>query len=241
MKHIPNIITCLNLFSGCLACVMASQGSFLGAFIFIIIAAIFDFLDGFAARMLKAYSDIGKELDSLADVVSFGLAPGLLVFTFLQQTEISFPIGIKLSFLAFLIPVFSALRLAKFNLDSRQTTSFIGLPVPANALFWSALIPAIRYYSSGKELLFSVCVFALILLFCFLMISEIPMFSLKFKNYGWKGNEQRYILIIATILTILLFHLFGVFLLLGISLSICIYILLSIFCKSSTHTIFKGS
>ncbi len=229
MKNIPNTITCLNLFSGCLACIMATQGSFTGAFIFIVIAAVFDFLDGFAARLLKAYSDIGKELDSLADVVSFGVAPGLLVFTFLQEAVHHMNFGNSIPFLAFLIPVFSAVRLARFNIDTRQKSTFLGLPVPANALFWGALIPAIHplFLESGENriILFAGGITILIFLFSFLMVSELPMFSLKFQHYKWAGNELQYTLLILCLLFITFFKLSGV------CLSICTYILLSVFGK----------
>lgn len=239
LKHIPNTITCLNLFSGSLACVMAIEGNFIGAFIFIVFGAFFDFLDGFAARLLKAYSDMGKELDSLADVVSFGLAPGLLVFSFLQKTVEASSIGYSLQFLGFLLPIFAAVRLAKFNIDTRQTNSFLGLPVPANALFWGALIPTLNaqifghelnIFSnivrkiegfSGNEMAICIVIIALVIVFCLLMVSELPMFSLKFKNYAWRGNELPYSLIILTILFIAFFHL------IGISLAIVTYILMS--------------
>ena len=121
-KHIPNFITCLNLFSGCVAVYLAFNGHHEGAFIAIMLSAVFDFFDGFASRLLKAYSPMGKELDSLADMISFGLAPGAIVFSLLSTTGV----GEYLPFVAFLIPIFSGLRLAKFNIDDRQTSSFIG-------------------------------------------------------------------------------------------------------------------
>ena len=241
MKSIPNMITCLNLFSGSLACVLAIEQNYTGALIFIIFAAIFDFLDGFAARLLKAFSPIGKELDSLADVVSFGLAPGLLIFSFLQKLEEMAGIGIGLHFVGFLIPIFAALRLAKFNIDTRQTDSFLGLPVPSNALFWGALIPTLDYRFLGRDLSLKfadfhtpiiddalgagwglmILVIGFVVIFSLLMVSELPMFSLKFKSYGWKGNEMPYVLIILTVLLVYFFHLFG------ISLCILAYILMS--------------
>jgi CDP-diacylglycerol--serine O-phosphatidyltransferase len=135
-KHIPNFITTLNLFSGCVAVYLAFEGNYQGAFVAILLSAVFDFFDGFAARLLKAYSPMGKELDSLADVVSFGVAPGAMVFSLLATAGMNE----WLPFIGFLIPVFSGLRLAKFNIDDRQTSSFIGLPVPANAIFWAGLI-----------------------------------------------------------------------------------------------------
>jgi len=151
-KHIPNILTCLNIVSGCIAVVAALlYGSLEMAACWIIIGAVFDFSDGFAARMLKAYSPIGKDLDSLADVVTFGVAPGVIVFRLLFEiTYVGVP-GLAsnsyqyLPYVAFVIPVFSALRLAKFNIDDRQTTSFIGLPVPAHALFWASIMRVSAY------------------------------------------------------------------------------------------------
>ena len=138
-KYVPNTITCFNLVSGCAASVAALEGNLLLAALLVILAAVFDFFDGFAARLMHAYSPIGKDLDSLADVVSFGVAPGMVVYWVLTQLAPSLPFGPANEFVpywAFIIPAFSALRLAKFNIDERQTTSFIGLPVPAHALFW---------------------------------------------------------------------------------------------------------
>lgn len=197
-KHIPNTITCLNLFSGCLACLAAFNGQFELSAFYIGLAAIFDFLDGFLARILKAYSPLGKELDSLADLVSFGLAPGLLIFTFYQLVSIPAflsPVAWLFPYTGFLIPIFSALRLAKFNIDTRQTTSFIGLPVPANALFWIGLI----FYIIENNNINAIVLTILILIFCYLLVSEIPMFSLKIKDLSWKNNKMRYILIVSTI------------------------------------------
>ena len=143
IRNIPNTLTCLNLLSGCLACAAAFAGDYVQAFAFIVVGAAFDFFDGLAARALHVYSVIGKDLDSLADDVTFGVAPGAMVFMLLREMTVhAQPGGLEawLPYVAFAIPVFSGLRLAKFNNDARQTTSFIGLPVPANALFWGALI-----------------------------------------------------------------------------------------------------
>jgi len=190
-KHIPNFITCLNLFSGCLATLLAFKGNYSGAFIAILVAAVFDFLDGFAARMLKAYSPMGKELDSLADIISFGLAPGIIVFSLLTEANVNE----WLPYMAFLIPVFSGLRLAKFNIDDRQTTSFIGLPVPANAIFWAGLV-----YSFSPFLLSNIWVLLILIgLFCYFLISEIPMFALKVNSLKWKANQLQYIFLIMSI------------------------------------------
>jgi CDP-diacylglycerol--serine O-phosphatidyltransferase len=230
MKHIPNIITCLNLFAGCLSCVMALNGNYEGAFYFVVLAAIFDFFDGFCARLLKAFSPIGADLDSLADVVSFGLAPGFVVYSFLTTATIGYSIGTEIAYFAFLIPIFSALRLAKFNIDTRQTTSFLGLPVPANGLFWTALIPSIVPFLENNEILFSGLIVAFIIVFCLLMVSEIPMFSLKFKNFNWEGNEWSFFLIIFSTLFIMVF-LFSRTPLLSVSLIIITYIIMSLIKK----------
>ena len=222
MKNLPNIVTCLNLYSGCLACVMALvYNNYTGAFLFIFLAACFDFLDGFVARLLKAYSPLGAQLDSLADVVSFGLAPGFIVYSFLSTASVSVPYSTNIKLLAFLIPIFAALRLAKFNIDSRQKSSFLGLPVPANGLFWATLIPSIPLLN-GNHIFYTFFVIGFIIIFCLLMVSELPMFSLKFTHYKWNGNEYPYIMILIALLLIVFFHL------LGICLSIILYIFLSL-------------
>jgi CDP-diacylglycerol---serine O-phosphatidyltransferase len=220
-KHIPNTITCLNLFAGCIAVVFAFQGNYMTAALFIGLAAIFDFLDGFAARLLKAYSAIGKELDSLADVISFGVAPGAIVYHFiLAQTHITGSSSL-LAWSGFLIPVFSALRLAKFNLDERQTSSFIGLPTPANALFWAFGIG--NAFDFFLDYTFDPILVAIgVAVFCWLLVSNIPMFSLKFKSFGWKGNRLRYYFLTGCIILITVLGLSG------ISACIVWYILLSI-------------
>lgn len=195
-KHIPNAITCCNLFSGCVACVMAFKGDFHLAMAFIVIGAVFDFFDGMVARLLGVSSPMGVQIDSLADDITFGLAPAMVVFSFMQ-TKLAYPLclGNALPYVAFLIAVFSAYRLAKFNIDTRQTSTFIGLPTPANALFWSSLI------AGGGEWLSSlsagwVLLVVLIALFSYFLVSEIPMFSMKFKNFTWKSNSIRYIFLI---------------------------------------------
>ena len=198
-KYIPNFITTLNLFSGCVAVYLAFKGNYQGAFIAILLSAVFDFLDGFAARLLKAYSSMGKELDSLADMISFGLAPGAMVFSLLSIAGINE----WLPFLGFLIPVFSGLRLAKFNIDDRQTSTFIGLPVPANAIFWAGLILSFSDFLKTSLFIF---VF-LIALFCYFLVSEIPMFSLKFKNVKWKENQLQFIFLLVCLVLIALLQL----------------------------------
>jgi CDP-diacylglycerol--serine O-phosphatidyltransferase len=213
-KHIPNFITSLNLFAGCIGVWLAFQGNYQGAFIAILISAVFDFLDGFAARLLKAYSPMGKELDSLADVVSFGVVPGAIVFSLLSEIALHE----WLPFLAFIIPVFSALRLAKFNVDERQTSSFIGLPTPANAIFWGGLV-----FSFSGFLLTNVWVLiGLALVFSYLLVAGLPMFALKFKNTAWKKNRIQYIFLIGCVIILAIFQLKA------FSILIAWYILLSI-------------
>jgi CDP-diacylglycerol--serine O-phosphatidyltransferase len=194
--------------------------NYTGALVFILIASVMDFLDGFAARLLGAYSKLGAELDSLADIVSFGLAPACIVFSFLTSIEGHASLLVGLPFFAFLLPIFAALRLAKFNIDTRQTSSFLGLPVPANALFWASFIPAIAH-SNLTNFHSQVIMITLISFFCFLMVSELPMFSLKFKTYKWKENRWPYGLILSAILLLILFKLNG------ICLIVCMYIFLS--------------
>lgn len=213
-KHIPNFITSLNLFSGCMAVYYGFQSNYELVLLFVIIAAVFDFADGLAARLLNAYSPMGKELDSLADVVSFGVAPGVLVLNMLQQSDLPQ----WMAFGGFIIPVFSALRLAKFNVDDRQTTSFIGLPTPANALFWVGLgfsFPAFLIANSLYLLVLTV-------IFSGLLVSELPMFSLKFKTLKWHENLIQYIFLAISLVLIVLFKASA------LALIIAWYILMSI-------------
>ncbi len=224
-KYIPNTITCLNLVSGCIASVMAFEGNLLFALLWIVAAAVFDFFDGLAARALKAYSPMGKELDSLADVVSFGVAPGMILFTSLRIWASSSSAGCLseyIPYLAFVVPAFSGLRLAKFNIDERQTTSFIGLPVPAHALLWSSAAYSLQEWLLSGQTWVAVVMIAAFCATSYLLVSEVPMFSLKIKSLSWKGNELRYILIIASALLIISFGF------IGISGAILLYILLSV-------------
>ncbi len=200
-KHIPNSITCCNLFSGCIACTMAFEGSFVWALAFIVLGAVFDFFDGMAARLLHVSSPMGVEMDSLADDVTFGFAPAAMVFNFMQQLAYPVylePIAWMLPYAAFFIAVFSALRLAKFNIDTRQTTSFIGLPTPANALFWASLVAGAGDWVLGLNAGWFFML-ALISLTSYLLVSEIKMFSLKFKRIAWRANRRRYIFLIVAL------------------------------------------
>ena len=199
-KHIPNTITCCNLVSGCIATTFAFAGNPKMAMFWIIMGAVFDFFDGMVARLLKVSSPIGKELDSLADDVTFGVAPSAIVFSELFTLQYPVLQGLQtyIPYCAFLIAAFSALRLAKFNLDDRQTTSFIGLPTPANALFWGSFIIGghtfIESFKWGVPL-----ILIMICLSCYLLVAEFPMFALKFKKWSWKGNEVKYIFILSCI------------------------------------------
>ncbi|QMU30191.1 CDP-diacylglycerol--serine O-phosphatidyltransferase [Adhaeribacter radiodurans] len=202
-KLIPNTITCLNLFTGCVAIFAAFQDSLAFAAYLVYLAAIFDFLDGMIARLLHAYSEIGKQLDSLADMVSFGVLPGVIMFKLMQKAIRSSESASLLTmelfpFFAFLIIIFSALRLAKFNIDSRQTTSFIGVPTPANTLLISSL-PLILdndLFNLHYFILNPVTLSVLTLIMSYLMVAEIPLFALKFKNFTWKDNSIRFIFLI---------------------------------------------
>lgn len=222
VKNISNSITCLNLLSGCFACIFAFQGQYDWVALCIGLSALFDFLDGMAARLLHAYSPLGKELDSLADLISFGLAPGLMVMHLMAYNSTFHGMAEYQSWWALsalLIPVFSALRLAKFNIDTRQTTSFIGLPVPANALFWIGICQAVLRMESP------VCgyaIVALVIIFSLLLVSEIPMFSLKFKNLKWKENYLRYLIIAVAAICLIFFGLAG------LAATIGLYIVLSL-------------
>ena len=219
-KHIPNTITCCNLVSGCIATYYAFQSNYLMALLFIIIGAVFDFFDGMTARLLHVSSPIGKELDSLADDITFGFAPSAIVFSFLNSFHIHLPF---VPFLAFVMAAFSALRLAKFNLDERQALGFIGLPTPANALFWGSLIVGLN--DSSLFTLHSSLSYLILLgtfISSYLLVSEIPMFALKFKTWGWKGNEVKYIFLLTCIPLLLLLDT------LGIAAIIAWYVVLSV-------------
>ena len=222
-KHIPNTITCCNLVSGCIATYYAFQSNYLMALLFIIIGAVFDFFDGMTARLLHVSSPIGKELDSLADDITFGFAPSAIVFSYLCSFHIHL---LFIPFLAFVMAAFSALRLAKFNLDERQALGFIGLPTPANALFWGSLIVGLN--DSSLFTLHSSLPYLILLgtfISSYLLISEIPMFALKFKTWGWKGNEVKYIFLLTCIPLLLLLGT------LGIAAIIAWYVVLSVITK----------
>lgn len=193
-RNIPNIITCCNLICGCIATLHAFHHHFGTAFFFILLGATFDFFDGFTARLLKVSGPLGVELDSLADCVTFGVAPSAMIYVLF--TEVPYPALIYsqpwfdyLPFTAFLLAAFSAFRLAKFNIDDRQHTGFLGMPTPACAIFWGALATGCEDFLCSPRFN-APFLLAFMLLFCFLLVSEVPMFALKFKGYGIHNREN---------------------------------------------------
>lgn len=203
IKHLPNTLTCGNLFCGCLAVFHAVEGNFTSVAGLVFIALILDFLDGFVARLLRVQSAIGKELDSLADMVTFGVVPGIAMVQMLRGAGIPQPFA----YFGLLLTVFSALRLAKFNTDTRQTTSFIGLPTPANAVFILSL-PFIILQKDFQASIIgsSYMLIAITIVFSLLMVSEIAMFSLKFKRFSWSDNKIQFIFIGISITLLLIFR-----------------------------------
>lgn len=202
-RHIPNTLTCCNLICGCFATGAALYGNYHWALHMIVLGAVFDFFDGMVARALGVSSPIGKELDSLADVVTFGVAPSSILFYLFNEVHypdlnfefVSFDLARFLPYTAFLMAAFSALRLAKFNIDERQHQQFIGLPTPANALFWGSLV--VGEHAFLVSLKFNaVFLFLFMLLFCMLLVCEVPMLALKFKNLSWADNKERYIFLV---------------------------------------------
>jgi CDP-diacylglycerol--serine O-phosphatidyltransferase len=205
-KHVPNAITCCNLFSGCVGVVFAFSDNLIFAAYAIFLAAIFDFFDGFASRVLQSFSGIGKDLDSLADLVSFGLLPSVILYEmFLISPQIP-GVSVVLNFLPFILVVFSALRLAKFNNDVRQSENFIGLPTPANAIL-IASFPFIlnRHPILAPYILNPYGLSCFVLIMCALLVAEIPLMSLKFKNRDFQKNIYRYLLLLFSAILILFF------------------------------------
>lgn len=211
IRHLPNTLTCGNLLCGCIGIVAVFHDNSVLAAYLIGLAAVLDFLDGFLARLLKAYSSIGKELDSLADCVTFGVLPAVIVFdlfrrSFPYTTLVAPPIPV-LCYLAFLIAIFSALRLAKFNVDTRQTNSFIGVPTPANAILVGSL-PLIMdsVYFASILILNQTFLIGLTLVMSYLLVAEFELFALKFKHYGWSGNQIKYIFLILSVVLLAWLH-----------------------------------
>lgn len=221
-RHIPNIITACNLICGCIATWAAFSGSFTHvdmqkvaylpgakfAFLFIILGAVFDFFDGLVARKLGVSGPLGIQLDSLADVITFGLAPGALIFSLFSRVYypqmIYEPLWFKIMpFTAFLLPAFAAFRLAKFNIDTRQQDGFIGLPTPASAIFWASFICGCSGFLTSHRFN-ALYLFALLLIFCYFMVSDIPMFKLKFHDMNWQteGNPVKFVFIAIAIIAL---------------------------------------
>jgi CDP-diacylglycerol--serine O-phosphatidyltransferase len=190
-RLIPNALTCANLLSGCVGIVFAFKGRLDVAAYAVLVSGIFDFFDGFSARLLNVKSLIGKELDSLADMVSFGFLPGVVMYQLLEQSDYSSPF---LPFTGFLITIFSALRLAKFNLDTRQTEDFIGLNTPMNTLF----IVSLPFIQKDYPALINstILLVAVTVLMCWLLVCEIKIFSLKFGSIKWIHNKTKFVFLI---------------------------------------------
>ena len=228
-NNIPNAITSLNLLFGCMACIAAFKcfdpacGGLKGyelAFILIALSAVADFFDGLVARLLHAVSGIGKELDSLADLVSFGLAPALILYNMMLGQGAG-----HWALVALLLPVFGALRLARFNVDTNQATTFTGLPIPANAIFW---IGFTAWYAMHPVLLWLVVIIIVVL--AYLMVCNLRMFSLKMHNLSsLKQNWAQYLQVVATVAFVVLLGLPG------LAAAIALYVLLS----SYKNTIIK--
>ena len=232
-RHIPNAITCCNLLSGCLSILFLGCNMPVKAALMIFVAAIFDFFDGFAARLLNAHSPIGADLDSLSDVVSFGVAPGFIMYWLMIKTISNpiVPVGPfeLLTFIAFLLPVFSAIRLAKFNIDDTQKTSFRGIPAPGMAIFVASLPLALAQvgHLSDGSLRLGYCI-GIVLVFSFMMVCNLRFFSFKMKNLKWKGNEVRFIFIALAVIS------FAIFRFVALPFIMIAYILLSIFFEGKT-------
>ena len=232
MKHIPNLFTLINLFFGCIAIIYILQNGIIVASdesgatqwlqipekiwlgsLFIGLAAVVDFLDGFVARLFKATSPLGKQLDSLADLVSFGVAPGLIVYQFLRVSYSGEPNGIEVSVLwllpALIIPCAAAWRLGKFNLDDSQQYGFKGVPTPAAGIL-IASFPLIYWYSKSADAVDLMrnkwTWYAIIALISYLMVSSLPLMALKFKNFSVKSNLPKLILLLAAIIAGILLH-----------------------------------
>lgn len=220
LKHLPNAMTCGNLLCGCIGLVMAFRGHLETASWLIGLAAVLDFGDGFVARLVKVSGPFGKELDSLADVVTFGVLPATIVFQLAWFQGLG-----TISYGAFLIAILAALRLANFNIDTRQSDSFIGLPVPANTLLIAAFPLIERYQPQFDAIWKNDMALGMMVAFSLMMVSEVPLFALKFKSFGWAENRIKFSFLIASLLLLLVLHFAA------IPLIILLYILLSLFSK----------
>ncbi len=226
-KHVPNTITLLNLFCGCIAVVFVSENKFEMAFLFVALGIFLDFFDGFFARLFKVSGDLGLQLDSLADMVTSGVVPGYVMYKLFLNIQYDNEIYALMPYLGFIVTLGSCYRLAKFNIDTRQTDSFIGLPTPANALFILSLPLVLQHYSDSSlivlEILTNKWILLLITLFsAYILNAEIPLFSLKIKKFNFKDNALQIIfLAISVFLLVFLQYL-------GVTLIIIFYVLLSV-------------
>ena len=223
--HIPNLITLLNLFSGCIALVYASEANFEMAFFFVCLGIFFDFFDGFFARLFNVSSPLGLQLDSLADMVTSGVVPGFVMFNMLTNSVNSDPSLIYLPYLGFIITLGSCYRLANFNIDTRQTDSFIGLPTPANAIFILSLPLILKNTDSLilLELLTNCWVLIILtLVSAFILNAEIPLFALKIKKFNFKDNVLQIVFLLVSLLLLIVFGFSGV------ALIIVFYVMLSV-------------
>jgi len=245
-KHLPNILTLLNLLSGTIAVFFAVKEQMVIAALFVFVGILFDFADGFVARLLNVQGELGKQLDSLADVVTSGLVPGIVMFQLILSSvsnknwavdgysiiELSlndyFSVVYITSMIGLLFTLAAAYRLAKFNIDARQTSSFIGLPTPAASLVVLSL-PLIMQYSSNEVVVHLIqntwFLIGLTLLLCYLMNAEIPLFSLKFKDYKWKNNKVKFVFVLVTLILVVALQF------IAIPLVIIWYVLLSMLTK----------
>lgn len=218
-RHIPNALTSGNLLCGCAGIICAFTNPDIPTAWFVWAACVFDFLDGFSARILKVASPIGKELDSLADVVSFGVLPGICMRNYLVNAGAG-----QWAWLGLSLTVFAALRLAKFNIDTKQSDSFIGVPTPAHALFICGIPSLAQLLPAGW--VGQIPLMGITILFSWLMVAPVPLFALKFKNFKWSANKIRFTFLLISVLLLLFFKAGGV------PLSILVYILISLVFKS---------
>jgi CDP-diacylglycerol--serine O-phosphatidyltransferase len=236
LKHFPNAITCGNLFCGCAAIVSAFNGNLVLSAYLVGIAAILDFFDGFVARILKVGGELGKQLDSLADMVTFGVVPGVVMYHLIQQ-GLNYALAVPITetpmgnpvlpYFGFFITVFSGLRLAKFNIDTRQSDSFIGVPTPANSILICSLPLILKFQNKGYDnyepfLLNPYLLVGLTIIMSFLLVAELPLFALKFKSFRWQPNRIRFSFLIISVFLLILFQF------IAIPFIIFLYIVLSI-------------
>jgi CDP-diacylglycerol--serine O-phosphatidyltransferase len=235
LKHLPNALTSGNLVCGCLGIIECFTGHLTTVSFFILLAAIFDFFDGFVARAVKANSAMGKELDSLADCVSFGVLPSIMMYhLIIRAMTISDDVDINedAPYLALTIAVFSALRLAKFNIDTRQSDSFIGVPTPANAMLIASLPWLMHQNSIFSDFVENPYVLvAITFIMSFLLVAELPLIALKFKDFSWKNNQYTYSLVFISLLLFLALQVTA------IPLIILVYIGLSVVKTVSTKKV----